>query len=505
MRTIKMPSAAQTMHSATVTKWNKAEGQPVAAGEVLLTAEWDQGFLEVTSPTDGKLGRILCPAGKTVAAGAPLAELAESGAAASAGGLAGDAAPTAADPPAAAGGPVVPIVMPQAGQSMEEGTITKWVAQVGQQINVGQILFEVETDKATIEVEADAAGRLARIVVPEGQTVEVKTPVAYLADNDADVEAYLASHGQTAATAAKPQGVIGSSPATTATPVLSPTAAPGAPARTESGRIKASPAARKAAREAGLDLAAVAAGSGPGGRIVLVDVAQASKAGAAPAAAGILRRPLKGMRKAVARNLTASKQTIPHFYLRVTIDAEGMMAYYKAAKPATGCTVNDVVALAAAKTAAEFPGFRTRLEGEDLVEYPDANVGVAVGIEGGLVVPVLMGADKMSLAKLAAETERIVELARNGKVENMGRGTMTISNLGMFGVEEFAAIINPPEPLLLAISAVREAPVVRNGQVAVGKVMTMTLSADHRVVDGVLVAKFAARLKEILENPSVLG
>ncbi|MCY2928529.1 MAG: 2-oxo acid dehydrogenase subunit E2 [Planctomycetota bacterium] len=502
-----MPQAGQSMEEGTITKWIAQVGETIKIGQVIFEVETDKATIEVESDVAGRLARIVVPEGETVAVKTPVAYLADNDAdvdAALGGSSGAPVAETTARPQAVlpADGSVIPVVMPQAGQSMEEGTITKWIARVGESIKVGQIIFEVETDKATIEVESDVAGTLAKIVVPEGETVAVKTPVAYLADDATKLEAYLATCGS-----ASPS-VSSSSPSSSQpSPAVSvATVATVAPSRSATGRIKASPAAKKAAQAAGFDLAALPGGTGPGGRIVLADLAAAPKGfSPATAPAGTTRRPLKGMRKAIAKNLTTSKQTIPHFYLRVTINAEAMMAYYKAAKPATGCTVNDVVALAAAKTSAEFPGFRTRLEGDDLVEYPAANVGVAVGLDDGLVVPVIVGADKMSLAQLAAEARRIVELARNGKTENMGRGTMTISNMGMFGVEEFAAIINPPEALLLAVAAVREAPVVRNGQLSVGKVMTMTLSADHRVVDGVMVAKFAARLKEILEKPDVMG
>ena len=466
------------MLSATITQWHKAEGDAVAAGDLLVTAEWEQGLLEVACPADGTLRRILCPAGQTARAGAPIAKVAETSAEAV------TPAPAAAPPPAPSG-PVTPIVLPQAGQSMEEGTIVKWIARVGQDINVGDVIFEVETDKAAIEVEAVEGGRLAKIVVQEGQTVPVKTPVAYLAGSDADVEAYLAS--QPAGGIARFDSAQHKQPQADGGRTVTPVA------EAAGGRIKASPAARKAAAERGMDLAAIATGSGPGGRIVLADLV-------ATGGEGVIRRSLKGMRKAIARSLTMSKQTIPHFYLRVTVNAEPMMAFYRRVKAETDCTLNDVIALAAASSAAEFPAFRTRLEGDQLVEYPTVNLGVAVGTDEGLVVPVVVGADRMSLAELAAETKRVVEAARGGKVHAMGQGTMTISNLGMFGVEEFAAIINPPESSLLAVSAVREAPVAGDGKVLAARVMTLTISCDHRVVDGVVAAKYAARLKELLEQ-----
>jgi len=213
---------------------------------------------------------------------------------------------------------------------------------------------------------------------------------------------------------------------------------------------------------------------------------------------------MSAMRKAIARNMLASKQSIPHFYMRLTIDAEAMYEFYSAEKAKYSCTLNDVVVLACAKVLMEMPAFRSRLDGGDFIEFAAANIGIAVGVEDGLVVPVLVAANKLNLEQLAVRTKRMVEAARGGKVEAMGQGVFTITNVGMFGVEEFSPIINPPEAAILAVGALREAAVVRDGRVHPGRVMTMTLSADHRIVDGLLAAKFVARLKELLENPTEL-
>jgi pyruvate dehydrogenase E2 component (dihydrolipoamide acetyltransferase) len=210
------------------------------------------------------------------------------------------------------------------------------------------------------------------------------------------------------------------------------------------------------------------------------------------------------MRKAIATNLTTSKQNIPHFYLRLTIDAEAIMGFYRSYKARFKCSLNDVVLLAVGRAMHEFPAFRSRLEGDEIIELPTANIGLAVGLDNGLVVPVMRDVDRMSFQQVAGESRRLVEAARGGKVENMGTGSFTITNLGMFGVEEFAAIINPPESAILAVGTAREAVIVRDGAIKPGRVITMTLSCDHRIVDGMLGAKFAARLKELLENPTVM-
>ena len=392
---------------------------------------------------------------------------------------------------------------------MEEGTIVKWRVAEGDSIAVGDVIFEAETDKAVVEVEALDAGRLAKIVVQEGQTVPVKTPVAYLADKDEDVEAHLAAKGQSAAPAAKAPA-----PDASAQAAPQPQKTPAAPAPT--GATKASPAARKLARQRGVDLSAVGTGSGPGGRILSTDVPTAAGPPApspaptpAPArqttAVGeAVRRPMTPMRKAIARNLQTSKQTIPHFYIRVTIEAGALYDYYQAKKAAFKCSINDVVTLATARVIAEFPAFRSRIDGDDIIEFPSANVGIAVGLDEGLVVPVLVGADAMDLRELAGQTRRIVEAARAGKIEGLGQGVFTITNMGMFGVEAFDAIINPPEAGILAVGTIREEVIVSGGAMRPGRVMTLTLSCDHRIVDGVVAAKFLARLKELLEMPQLL-
>jgi pyruvate dehydrogenase E2 component (dihydrolipoamide acetyltransferase) len=207
------------------------------------------------------------------------------------------------------------------------------------------------------------------------------------------------------------------------------------------------------------------------------------------------------MRRAIGLNLQQSKQTIPHFYVRTTINAGRLLAFYREQKATANCTLNDVIVLAVGRAIREFPTVRSQIIGNEIVEYPHANIGIAVGVEEGLVVPVLVNVDMLSLRLVAAETRRIVEQARKGRLENIGKGHFTISNLGMFGVEEFSAIINPPESGILAVSAAREAVIVDGGAMRVGHQMTMTLSADHRIVDGVTAAKFMQRLQVILESP----
>jgi len=489
---ITMPQAGQTMEEGTVVRWLKAEGQAIKKGEILLEIETDKATIEVESAHSGTVLKILSAEGTTVPVLTPIALLGELGEDVSQWRAKAKVKAKPAQQPAAAGN-VTPVLMPQAGQTMEEGTIVKWRVQPGAKIKKGDIILEVETDKAVVEIEAVDEGRVSRIVVGEGQTVSVLTPVAYLADNDADVDAYLATQNATAAKApSEPPEKVKSQPQAQMAETQSASA-------TGTGRIKASPAARKLAGQRGIDLADIGTGSGPGGRIVLKDI---------PATApgdDTVRRPISAMRKAIARTLVSSKQTVPHFYMRSTIDVERLMAFYRGEKSKYRCSLNDVLVLACARVLQEFPAFRSRIDDDQIVEFRRSNIGLAVGMDDGLVVPVIVGADKMNLQQVAAEARRLVESARAGKIEGMGKGVFTVTNLGMYGIDEFTAIINPPESAILAVGAAREAVVVRNNMTGPGRVMTVTLSCDHRVVDGLCAAKFLERLKELLEQPEQLA
>ncbi|MDD8051117.1 MAG: 2-oxo acid dehydrogenase subunit E2 [Verrucomicrobiota bacterium] len=527
-----MPQAGNTMEEGTVLEWKVAEGDTVTEGQILCEIETDKATMDFESPAAGRVVKIVVPAGGIAAVKTPIALLGgdgvdlsgwEAGTTAPAAAAAPVAAPAASAPSAAPTstastvsasaaetlpeGAVTPILMPQAGNSMEEGTVLEWKVSAGDVITEGQILCEIETDKATMDFESPAAGRLARIVVPAGEIAAVKTVIAYLAERDEDVDLYIAQSGAGGASAQAPaQQVASNAPAAGASQKPVSAAAPTAgTASRPSGRVKASPAARKAAAARGLDLSAIGAGSGPDGRLLSSDVAAYRGPVAAPAGAAtdaVTRAPMTKMRRAIATNLQRSKQTVPHFYLKQTIDAGALFAFYKEHKPKVGCTLNDVVNLGCARVIGEFPALRTRLEGEELVTYPSVNLGIAVGVDDGLVVPVVMGVDRMDLATLATTSKRLIQGARAGKLENIGHGVFTTTNLGSFGTDEFSAIINPPESGILAIGAVKEAVLVSGGAMRAGRVMTMVLSADHRVVDGVMAAKFMARLKEVLEAPA---
>ncbi|MGA2497636.1 MAG: 2-oxo acid dehydrogenase subunit E2 [Tepidisphaeraceae bacterium] len=520
MPTLTLPQAGKSASNATVLRWRKKAGDAVNKGEVLLEVETDDGLVEIESAVDGTLKDVLAAAGKTIPIGAPLAII-DNATGVPTGGIqttkpASEGTNPKANPMSNTNiaGKVIPILMPKAGQSMEEGVIVKWHVKPGAAIKKGDIIFEIETDKATMEVEAPDAGRLSRIVVADGGNSAVLLPVAYLADNDADMDAFIAAQGGGAAsvTASAAPAAVAEKPATTVSTVA---------ATTESGRVKASPAARKIASERGVDLATVAQGSGPGGRILSTDVLASAASGAGDVSeyrhhglearaakvpqgelpAGVVRKRMSGMRKAIARNLTLSKTTIPHWYISSRINAGQLMSFYKSQKAKFGCSVNDVIVMACARAIMEFPAMHSRVDGETILEFPGANIGMAVGMDDGLVVPVVMNAEKFTLEQLSAETKRLANQARAGKIENMGMGIFTISNLGMFGVDEFVAIVNPPEAAILAVSSVREDVIVKDGAIKAGQTMNITLSSDHRLIDGTLGAQFMAKLKTLLENP----
>lgn len=560
MRMLRMPEVAG-LDSATVVRWMVEPGQSFQSGQVLVRLESENAWVELVAGGAGSLAAVVAPVGRTVRAGQELAQVAAPGQVAPASAATAVTSSASSSAQAAAGrvlqkdqvvqegqpmttasgtGESIAILMPQAGNTMTEGTVVKWHVKEGDWVKVGQVICEIETDKATMDYESPYEGRIAKIVAREGQVVPVKTPIAYLGEAPA-------GQGPTAGAASVATVAETPSPSQLRAEVTlaAPAAGAGGLETAAPGRIKASPAAKKLAAERGVDLAAVGTGSGPGGRIVIKDVEKAAaavqaspavvaaqpvaspppvRAAATPAEAGagmthvplatqavgqaaaegrVVRRPMSKMRRAIGLNLQVSKQTIPHFYLKGTIDAQGLVDFYKAQKPTTGCTINDVVVLAVGRVMREFPAFRSRIEGEELVEFPEANIGIAVGVEEGLVVPVVLRVDRLSLVELAREARRVVDNARKGKLENIGKGVFTVSNLGMFGVEDFQAIINPPESGILAVSAVREDVLVRDGALRAGRVMNLTLSVDHRVVDGVMAARFMARLKEVLENPAL--
>ncbi|QKG20948.1 dihydrolipoamide acetyltransferase family protein [Actinomadura verrucosospora] len=439
------------------------------------------------------------------------------------------------------------ILMPRLSDTMEEGVISSWQKQPGDEVAVGDVLVDIETDKAVMEYEAYEAGVLEKILVGEGETAAIGAPIAVVVPaGGARPEAAAPEQApEQAAAAPAPAPAAEQEPAAAPAPQAEPEPAAASPApaaapapaerRTGRSRPPSSPLARRLARDHGLDLASLS-GSGPGGRIVRADIEAAIRDGAQPAAPAaaapapaapaqapapaaakpqaaedpdVEAVPLNRFRKVAARRLTESKQNAPHFYLNREVDAEALLAFRatlnEALAPAK-VSVNDLVVKAVATALREHPEVNVSYTEENLLFHKRVHVGVAVAVADGLVVPVVKDADRKSVSQIGAETRELAGKARDGKlsVREMSGGTFSVSNLGMFGVDSFSAVINPPEAAILAVGAVRDEPVVRDGQVVPGKRMAVTLSVDHRACDGATAAKFLARLAELLRNPLLI-
>ncbi|GBR11001.1 pyruvate dehydrogenase complex dihydrolipoamide acetyltransferase [Asaia spathodeae] len=407
------------------------------------------------------------------------------------------------------------ILMPALSPTMTEGTVSRWLKKEGDTVKSGDLIAEIETDKATMEVEAVDEGILGRIVVPEGtEGVKVNSPIAILVEEG---EAVPETAEAAPAKKAEP------APQTAAQPVSAPTSsAPyvsshATPAAASPGkRVFASPLARRIAAKKGLDLSGVK-GTGPNGRILRRDVENAQVAAPAKAEAPIsapvevTRVANSTMRKVIARRLSESKQNVPHFYVAVDIELDALLALraqLNAASPSEGegqfkISVNDMMIKAVALALRSCPGLNVQFTEAETLHFPDIDISMAVSIPDGLITPIIRQADRKSLREISAEARDLAKRARDGKLkpEEFQGGTFSISNMGMFGVREFSAIINPPQAGILAIAAGEKRAVVRGDQLAVATVMTATLSVDHRAVDGALGAQWLNALRDIVQNP----
>ncbi len=425
------------------------------------------------------------------------------------------------------------INMPKLGFDMAEGTLVRWVKQVGENINKGDVLAEIETDKATVEVESSANGVVLQHIVDEGTVVPVNAPIAVVgAEGEKVEEAKAAAEPQKVETPkADQQQQTAPPPQPTPAeqkPVASPQPAPvsspqGAPvqqaAPVETGPIKASPLARKIARDNKIDLSHLQ-GTGPGGRVVRKDVEaalsspQPSAVGRLPTAAPVVpisagdeTVPLTRLRQAIARRMVESTTSVPHFYVTHEYKMDALMAMRKQAneylQDNEKLSVNDFIIKAVALTLRQFPNLNSSYAGDKVIRHGSINIGVAVAVEGGLLTIVTRNTDQLPMRQISADVKRMAAGAREGKVrpDDIEGSTFSISNLGMFDVENFAAIINPPEAGIIAIGSAREVPVVENGQVKPGWRMKATISVDHRVSDGAEAARFMQELAGFLENP----
>jgi len=405
--------------------------------------------------------------------------------------------------------------MPAMGADMTEGTVVKWLKSEGDEVSRGDILAEIETDKTVVEMEAYGSGLLRKIVIGEGVKVPVGDLIAYLGDADDVVPDVNGSPAP--APAAETVATAPAIPAPVATP---------APATTVStGRVKASPVARKIAAERGIDLATLA-GTGPGGRITRADVESPSAAPVSPAAvqapAAVLASPvspvtlsgedipLSTMRQAIARVTVRSKTENPHYYIDLSIDMTQAMSMRQSLNEEIGdagprISVNDMIVRACVKAITKYPKLNTTFAGDHLISHADINIGIAIALEVGLMVPAILRTQNMSLLDISAATKDLAGRVRGegGTLtqEENTAGTFSISNMGMLGVDNFQAIIVPPQSAILAVGAVSQQPVVRDGEIVVQQMMKASLSADHRVTDGAEGGVFLGEIRRLLENP----
>lgn len=431
---------------------------------------------------------------------------------------------------------VTKVVLAKLSPTMEEGTIVKWSKKEGDAVKVGDVLAEIETDKANMEMEAMGAGVLRKILVPAGGKAPVGALIGIVAAAGDDIAPLLATAGAPAPAAAAPAPAAkpaeAPAPAAAPAPAPKPAAAPApAPAPTPAPapvaaaapgeRVKASPLARSIATQQSLPLHQIA-GSGPGGRIVKRDVeAYAAAPRPAAAAAPVSAKapagppvptikageeiPLTNMRKTIAKRLSESKFSAPHFYVTVEIDMAAAVSLREQLLNGENVKVsfNDLVLKACARALTRFPGVNASWGGDKIVTHAEVHIGVAVALPDGLIVPVVRNADRKSVPEISAEVKALAGKARDKKLkpeEFMG-STFSVSNLGMYDVTEFTAIINPPESAILAVGSVRQVPVVKDGRIEAGQRMKVTMSSDHRVIDGALAAQFLAEVRRLLENP----
>jgi pyruvate dehydrogenase E2 component (dihydrolipoyllysine-residue acetyltransferase) len=425
---------------------------------------------------------------------------------------------------------ITKVVMPKLSDAMETGKVIQWLKKEGETVKGGDVIAEIETDKANVEIEAFGSGVLRKIIVGPGGQVPVGALIAVIAEPAEDISevATPPAPSEPAAPPAAPAVALPatetyrSAPATTRVVTLAPAAASTVGAAPASERVKASPLARKIAGQAGVDLRLVQ-GSGPGGRIIRRDVEVAMEAPRAAAAAPAAPvRPafvipprtgpeyedlaLSPMRAAIAKRMPLAKAPVPHFYVTAEVAMDRAWALREELNALEGqpkVSVNDLIVKACALCLLKHPGINASFQGQAIRVYHRAHIGIAVALEQGLITPVLRDCDVKALSQIALESRDLAERARNGKLraQEMTGATFSVSNLGMFEVDEFAAIINPPEGAILAVGSVAEKPVADGGEIRVGRLMKLTLSCDHRAMDGAMAARFLQDLKRLLEEP----
>ena len=534
---IRMPKMSDTMEEGVIASWLKKEGDQVNSGDILAEVETDKATMELESYHDGVLLHIGVKEEESVPVNGMIAVIGEKGEdyqhllndpEQQAGATEEIEEESAAQPLTNTGPAEIDakiIRMPKMSDTMKEGVIASWHKKAGDLIRSGDILAEVETDKATMELEAYEDGTLLHIAAEGGSSVPVDGIIAIIGEKDADYQALLDAEVKSATTETG-----GDDPVPEETPkpkkTTSNTAAPEAPFVPVSGngRILASPLAKKIATEKGIDLSRVQ-GTGDGGRIIKRDVEDfkpvampvtipdaktgtGEQAFTFPMVRGEERTEriaLTQVRKVIARRLSESKFSAPHFYLTMEINMDNAIMARKSMNEISPVKIsfNDIVVKAAAAALRKHPGINVSWKGDHVIRKHHIHIGVAVAIPEGLVVPVVKFADAKSLAHISAEVKTLSQKAKDKKLlpDDFSGSTFTVSNLGMFGIEEFTAVINPPEACIMAVGTIKETVMIKDGEMRPGHVMKVTVSCDHRLVDGAIGADFLKTFKEMMENP----
>lgn len=523
---IRMPLLSDTMKEGVIAEWHKKVGDKVKSDDVIADVETDKATMEVLPYVEGTLLYIGVEKGQAAKVNSIIAIIGKEGEDYQSildNDTAGQEEEQEEEKPAEAPakekkskpakGDATVVRMPLLSDTMKEGKIVAWHKKVGDKVKSDDVLADVETDKATMEVMGYADGTLLYIGVPEGEAAKVNGIIAIIGKEGEDIEPYLQDDEDTDTEEEKDTAAT-AVPASTATQAATP-AQTGA-TTTANGRIKASPLAKKLAEEKGIDLSTVQ-GSGDGGRIIKRDIDNYQPATQQTPGAGVAAQPavvgqesytdvpVSQMRGAIARRLGESKFTAPHFYLTMTITMDKAIEARKAINEVSPVKVsfNDLVIKASAMALRQHPFVNSSWMGDKIRQNHHIHIGNAVAIDDGLIVPVVKFADQKSLSQIAQEAKALAEKARNKKLQppEFTGNTFTISNLGMMDIDEFTAIINPPDSCILAVGKIAATPVAENGEVVIRQLMKITLSCDHRVVDGAVGSRFLQTLKAHLENP----
>lgn len=522
---VRMPKLSDTMTDGVIAKWHKKVGDKVKSGELLADIETDKATMEFESFQDGVLLHIGVQEKQAVPVDSVIAILGKEGEDIS--GMINDKLEMKNDevkPKSEANhltsnishstlpSGIEVVRMPKLSDTMTDGVIEKWHKKVGDKVKSGELLADIATDKATMEFESFQDGVLIHIGVQEKQSIPVDSIIAILGKGGEDVNAILASINSSSSAPATTIAPKAETSVQTSAPVVNTATASSS---SNDGRVKASPLAKALAKEKGIDISKVT-GTGDNGRVTKSDIenykpsaSSSSKSSSVssfvPGAEGFTDEPTSQMRKVIAKRLLESTNGAPHFYLTIEVDMENAMQSRNAinAIPDTKVSFNDLVIKACAAALRKHPKVNSSWMGDKIRYYSHVHIGVAVAVEDGLLVPVVRFADQKSLSQISAEVKDLGKRAKDKKLQpaDWEGNTFTVSNLGMFGIDEFTSIINTPESCILSVGAIRQVPVVKNNQVVPGNVMKVTLACDHRTVDGATGAAFLQTLRTYLENP----